>query len=128
MASMTVTKSGSILGLTVTGARGYNGDQPIIINGENLSPATVNRQFMIGIDESQLQAIVMRCTADAEVRVNNPAAAPIVLVANRELIWETGDPPIPPATTTAFDGDVTSLYVSCVDGGVFSVVGLVNNV
>ncbi len=78
---------------------------------ESIPDATTDKEFQFAIDVSQLQ--VFSIVADQVLTIEtNSGSSPqetIVLVANKPVVFETGD-------SALFAGDVTSLFITNASG------------
>lgn len=116
--TQTFSRAGEIpLGSTVT----VTGSAEATISVALGESATDTLQA-ISLDVSEMQSLFLLSTVDCTVEANKPdgPAFTISLVANRPLVWTSGN------GTNPFSADVTALYTTNTDAGQFDLRVLYN--
>ena len=109
----TVTKSARIGSSTIQNTQTYSGEQLAEFE-ETIAAATVDKEFLVGIDPANIKACAIQATVPMVLKTND-AAAPqetFNLAADTPVLFEEGEAAI-------FAGALTKLIVSSTEAGIF---------
>ena len=99
---------------TVTKSTAVTADEQVELSA-TIPGSSANLQHTMHLDVSAMSSAFLLCTAAATVKTNSSSApdATITLTANVPVCWYTGG-----GGTNPFGAvDVTTIYVTCADGG-----------
>lgn len=113
--SHTHTRSFSNGASTITSSETFTADSEANIDAE-LAASSVNVQYNVAIDVSELESLYMLAEEDTTVCVNDDSlgspTATIALEGGRAYLWPNGS-----ATNPLGGTDVASLFFTCSAGG-----------
>jgi hypothetical protein len=106
MFTSTITKKVTNASVTTVSTKIHSGDHQSAIK-DTVADATVDLEYLVSVDVSELVMCVLQSSEDITVKTNDSGSPQETfnLVADKPVIFETGDPAI-------FSGDVSSMYVS----------------
>jgi len=115
--SHTITRSFSSGASTVTSSKTYTADTEVNLS-TTLAASSANVDHNLNIDVSELESLFIYAEAATTVYVNDAStgspSATIAIPAGESYVWPNGS-----ATNPLGASDVTSLYLTCADGGDF---------
>lgn len=108
--SLTIQRRVTNSALSFVANSTHTGDSQVVMD-ETVPDSTTDKEYVLGIDVSQLQVIAILASEDMTIKTNDSGSPQetISLTADDPVIFETGD-------TALFAGDVTSIFVSNASG------------